>query len=124
MNVFRIIRKADVILLVILISSSAAMLFFSPSHAAGSAPASVVNITKDGKTYGTYSIYDNKTIDTGSNIIVIENGQVYMKSSDCKNQICVHTGRISRPGQTIICMPNRIAVSIKGGDGSYDAVSR
>ena len=41
--------------------------------------------------------------------------------SDCPTQDCVHTGEIYRAGQSIVCLPARIIVSLEGtpepGDG-------
>lgn len=47
------------------------------------------------------------------NTVKIENGVVFMKSADCKNQICVKTGKISKSGETIICLPNKVIVEIE-----------
>lgn len=47
------------------------------------------------------------------NTVKIENGEVFMKSADCKNQICVKTGKISKSGETIICLPNKVIVEIE-----------
>ena len=35
-------------------------------------------------------------------------------SSDCPTQDCVHTGKITRPGQSIVCLPARVSVQLKG----------
>lgn len=57
--------------------------------------------------------------------VVIENGAVYVKSSDCHDSICVDTGKISKTGQVIVCAPAMVAIRIEGetGDG-YDAIIR
>ena len=48
---------------------------------------------------------------------------VRMVSSDCPTQDCVHTGRISRAGQSIICLPAAFAVELTGGNSiRVDAV--
>ena len=36
-------------------------------------------------------------------------------SSDCPTQDCVHTGTISRGGQSIVCLPARIVIQLTGG---------
>ncbi|MBR5376327.1 MAG: NusG domain II-containing protein [Lachnospiraceae bacterium] len=87
-------------------------------------PASTVVITKNGELFKSCSLYEDTTVDTGSNTIVIRNGEAYMGSATCKNHICIRQGHISRAGQMIVCMPNRIVVEIKGGDEAYDAVTR
>ena len=47
-------------------------------------------------------------------------------SSDCPTQDCVHTGTITRAGQSIVCLPARIIFQLEGGapetDGGPDLV--
>lgn len=46
-----------------------------------------------------------------------------MISSDCPTQDCVHTGTITRSGQSIVCLPARVSVVLVGGtDSGVDAV--
>lgn len=47
---------------------------------------------------------------------------VCVASSDCPTQDCVHTGTISRGGQSIVCLPARLSVRLVGGDDGVDAV--
>ena len=35
--------------------------------------------------------------------------------ADCPTQDCVHTGRIYRSGQSIVCLPGRIIIRLEGG---------
>ena len=41
--------------------------------------------------------------------------------SDCPTQDCVHTGEISRAGQSIVCLPARIIIQLVGGPATDDA---
>ena len=45
--------------------------------------------------------------------------------SDCPTQDCVHTGTITRSGQSIVCLPARFILRLEGGtaedDGAVDA---
>lgn len=59
------------------------------------------------------SIYIDKTVDAKTNMVVIKNGEVYISDADCKNQICVKSGKISKKGESIICLPNKVTVEIK-----------
>ena len=46
-----------------------------------------------------------------------------MTASDCPTQDCVHTGAITRSGQSIVCLPGRIVIQLEGGgDGGPDLV--
>lgn len=38
--------------------------------------------------------------------------------SDCPTQDCVHTGTISRGGQSIVCLPARVIIRLEGGQTS------
>lgn len=77
----------------------------------------IVEITVDGKIYKEFPLSkksESINIDTkyGHNIVKVEDGLVYMYESDCKDQICVHMGKISDVGDNIICLPNRLLVKI------------
>ena len=51
--------------------------------------------------------------------------EVWVESSDGPTQDCVHTGHISRSGQSIVCLPARVIVRLEGGetvDTGVDAV--
>ena len=39
-------------------------------------------------------------------------------ASDCPTQDCVHTGAITRGGQSIVCLPGRIVIQLEGGGDS------
>ena len=56
-------------------------------------------------------------INGGTNILVIENGEAYMKFSTCVGyQDCVEKGRIRYAGEFITCLPNGVSVVIEGDD--------
>ena len=47
---------------------------------------------------------------------------VRVSSSDCPGQDCVHTGAISRAGQSIVCLPAQVVISLVGAASDVDAV--
>lgn len=78
-----------------------------------------VVVTVDGKEYGRYLLSENVTIDirsgenlSESNLLVIENGKVYVKSATCPDGICVGHRPIFRNGESIICLPNRVVITV------------
>lgn len=98
-----------------------------------------VVITVDGQEYYTGRLIENgaeeknakstvgdkREIDVdGHNKVVIAGGEVWMDSADCPDKLCVGQGRISRSGQTIICLPNKVMVTIKGVKSEYDGVAQ
>ncbi len=63
------------------------------------------------------TVYENPLdVDTvlklDDNTVVIKDGVVYMKSAGCKNQVCVNSGKISKKGESIVCLPNKVTVAI------------
>lgn len=49
-------------------------------------------------------------------------GGLRVESSDCPTQDCVHTGVISRSGQSIVCLPARVVIQLTGGAAEESAV--
>lgn len=52
-----------------------------------------------------------------------ENGRVRVSHSECPSQDCVHTGWVSRSGGQIICLPNRLVITVTDGGADADAVT-
>ena len=44
--------------------------------------------------------------------------EVWVESSDCPTQDCVHTGHISRSGQSIVCLPAPVLVRPERGENA------
>lgn len=90
-----------------------------------------VKVTVDGKEYGTYSLYENVseeivTGENGENLnrFVIRDGKVYMENASCPDGICVAHRAVFRDGESIVCLPNRVVVSVVTDDGdSADVVA-
>lgn len=83
-------------------------------------------ITVDGKEFKRIlhsdSLNDEILVETtyGHNDILIENGKVSIAESDCTNQVCVQSGSIDKVGQTLVCLPNKLIIEIKGVKKSGD----
>ena len=116
--------KADLILMAAIVIIGLGISIFL---AAGSHQGNKVEITKDGKLWGTYSLDGEHkiTIRYGNelNVVKISGGKVTMESANCKNQVCVHHSPVSRTGESIVCLPHKIVVSIKGEDNEYNTIS-
>ena len=48
---------------------------------------------------------------------------VRVTQSDCPTQDCVHTGQISKAGQSIVCLPARIVITLVGTSTDYDVIA-
>ena len=116
-------RVSIIVVASLLLLSLTALLVFSLTRVEGAdVPTAAVEITVDGETVATYSLFDDGTyvLNGGTNAIVIEGARVYMIHSDCPDHTCERTGKIKYVGQSIICLPNKLSVTIVGE--SEDAV--
>lgn len=87
-----------------------------------------VEIEVNGKIKNKYPLAENKTFmvsNDGYNIICIKNGKVWVKDADCKGKDCIRSGKISKAGEAIICMPHRLTIKIISDSAAEtDGVSR
>ena len=121
----KMIRKADIVLFILLVLLGGALAFPALFMSSG---GDTVKVTVNGKLYGTYKLSEDKEITISKsghiNKFRIKDGTVDMIKASCKNQICVHEAKISRSGQSIVCLPNRVSIVIEGkGGDDYDTVS-
>ena len=56
----------------------------------------------------------------GENIIHASKDGIYMEEADCPDQVCLRDGTISKVGQSLVCLPHKLIVEIKGENVSRD----
>ena len=85
-----------------------------------------VEVSLDGEVVGSYSLLVDGvyTINGGTNTLTISGGVAYMSYSSCPDHVCENTGRVRYVGEMIVCLPNRVTVTVVGqGGGAVDFVS-
>ena len=84
-------------------------------------------VEQGGQETARYALNEDRTVriegEDGYNTLVIENGEVRLSAADCPNGLCVQTGKIRYAGQSIVCLPHKLAVRITGGASALDAVT-
>lgn len=109
-----------VVILVIIIALSALPLFFANSQS----ESSTVCIEIDGEKYSEMPLnVDNKVYIENIGVVIIENMQVRIEDSQCKDKLCERMGNISRSYQSIICLPNKVIIRIANGTNEFDDVA-
>lgn len=72
-----------------------------------------VIVTLDGNIYNEYPLYEDAQISiNGTNIAVIENGSVYMKSASCPDHLCINQGKVNDSSKKIVCLPNKVTIEV------------
>jgi len=121
------ISKLDWILALVILTMSVTLslsLAAQTSHAGSSAL-----LYCDGRLIATYDLSRDRTVTERANghdvKLEIQGGRIRVVDTDCPRQICKHAGWISRASQTIVCVPNKVLVEVKGeaAAAGYDAVS-
>lgn len=110
------IRNDILFILGILIAAIIGFVIFNFSLKSGN----TVKVSVDGIEKFSYNLDENGeyTVKTGIeeenvNIIVIENGEVRVSEADCPDEICVKHRSISKVGETIVCLPHKLVVSVE-----------
>ncbi len=119
-------RKNDIILLAAVIII-AALIWLYTSMTQNNGAYAVVTV--DGAVYGTYPLDTDTEIRIGDdehfNILVIKDTKAEITEASCPDKLCVKQGTAEYDGQSIICLPNKVVVEIRGGEQSdYDAVAK
>lgn len=114
-------KKFDVIIIVVVIAVSIIGAgVFAMTHK-GNYDKKYAEVYVQGKLYETIPL-DSKaekktfTVKTklGTNLISAENGGVRIIDADCPDKICIKDGFKDKPGETIVCLPNKLVVEVKG----------
>jgi len=77
-----------------------------------------VVVKVNGEEVARYSLSENGEyeLNGGTNILRIEGGKAYLTDADCPDHLCVNQGKISKSGETITCLPNRLTVTVYSAD--------
>lgn len=122
------ITKADLILIILLFVTGISLTLFI--YWPRSSENSILEVRQNGNTLMTLPL-DKSTEQTitdedgHQNHFTIQDGTVTMTDANCHDQTCVKTRAISTPGQSIVCLPHRLVLTIKekeSSDSSLDAV--
>jgi hypothetical protein len=121
--VFTNINKLDLLIVLLLLASSVISFRFL----AGAPSGETAYIEYQGRNYSRLLlktkglITDTIQTEKGSIVIARNNGSISILEAPCPDKVCVNTGKINRNGEKIICVPNKLVISIGSGESEYDA---
>lgn len=89
-----------------------------------------VQVEIDGTVHARYPLYEDRNVRLeyegyeGFNELSIQGGKVSVLSADCPDGLCVKQREVSRTGESIICLPHKLAITITGSEeAEYDGIT-
>lgn len=85
-----------------------------------------VQIVEAGTVIQEYPLKEDRIVllgneDADYNILEIKDGKASMIEADCPDELCVRQKPVSRPGESIVCVPHKLVIQITGNaQGGYD----
>ncbi|MDO4976638.1 MAG: NusG domain II-containing protein [Eubacteriales bacterium] len=77
----------------------------------------IIVVTIDGQEYGRYSLAEEQEISIQGDDFVsslsISHGKADMTEADCPDQICVKHKPVCHDGETIVCLPHKVVVTVE-----------
>ena len=117
-------KKNDIILIAVLLAAAlltaVGMRIWQMNN---TRDAAKVVVTIDGRVYGTYPLSEDRTerieLPDGSyNILTISDGYADVTEASCPDQICVKHNHIKYSKESVVCLPNKVVVTVEGGEDS------
>ena len=121
----KLLGPLDIIPIVILLA--APIIYFLAGAASGKDGA-YAEISRDGEVIAAVSLDTDGVYSfpqTGEMEFTVSEGGITVSKSNCPDKICMGTGKLCRAGDTAVCVPNRVVVTVYGeSGGDVDGVVR
>lgn len=120
----KLFRKGDIAVIVIALLLAAAFLFFKSF---GDEKKLVAEIRVDGEVVEAIELSSldravTITLETEPAVTVkAENGAIFFEQADCPDKLCIASGKLTRKGETAVCLPAKTVITVLGAD--VDAVT-
>lgn len=123
-------KKKDFILIFVIILI--AVVSFGINHFTNAKSGKQIEIYVDNELYKTYDIDDEDEIkiesEEGYNVVKIHNHGAQITEASCPDKVCIHEGFITKPSESIVCLPNKVHIKIITDDtnnyGEEDIISK
>lgn len=114
-------RKADILLIFV-----AVLCCLSPLLAPATSGSKSLIVYQNGRVVKQLLLSDslNTVVELPHNEITIENGCVRMSYADCPDHDCMKSGVITKNGQIIACLPNKVSLRIVSTNMDVDDVAK
>jgi hypothetical protein len=121
----RKLGQADALLLggILAVGGVIALLLLLTGH-----HGALVQVRVDGTATETYSMTKDQSheiqgVHGGTNLLIIQNGQAWVEEASCPDGLCCNMGKISKSGQSIVCLPNKVVIEVLDDERSQETTS-
>ena len=118
MNWLRCHRNDLLLAAVLLLLGGALALFLWLTRQTGG----IVTVQVDGEVLFELLLHEDTQIVLGegghTNTLVIADGKAQVVEASCPDQICVRQGSIQYAGESIVCLPHKLVITVQGGASS------
>lgn len=117
MEKYRKKRRHDIILGLLLLIIAATLFAVDVTGVSGSSRNKTVIVSIDGKKEAEYplkedGVYLLEGSHLGTNKLVIKDEKAYIEEASCPDKQCMKQGKISKAGEMLVCLPNRVVIKI------------
>lgn len=115
------LKKGDIILIAAVLLLSA--ILFLCLNTFNNNDGDFVKIEVDGSMEAVlplneHAIYNVENGNAITNVVVIQDGYVSVSEADCPDKICVNHRKINKTGESIICLPNKVVITVESNNGN------
>ena len=114
----KLFKKGDIAVILVVLVVAAAFWFYQ-SQSADRLEAVITVNGEIVETIDLSSLSEKRIIELDTNpkvVIVAQNGEIYFEEADCEDKLCINCGKLSRKGDTAVCLPAKTVVTISGSD--------
>ena len=111
----KLLKKSDAVIIIILLVCSFSFIIYS-KESKKSVTAQIICAGKTVETIELDSVAESYDIPLCDGRVVVraEKGVIYFKQSDCKDKLCVKSGKLENPGDTAACLPEKVVITLSG----------
>ena len=121
----KLVRPLDIILIAVLLLGGIGFSLYTQK----STKSATAVIYIDGEIYQSIELekadesYELKLPCSPEAKLLVEKGCISFIQADCKDKLCIGTGKLSHRGDTAACLPAKVVVTIEnGGEKEIDAL--
>lgn len=114
----KLFKKGDIAVILVILVAAALFWFFRAQQT----DRLEAVITVNGETVETIdlsAVREKRIIELDTDpkvVIAAENGTIYFESAECDDKLCINCGKLSRKGDTAVCLPAKTVVTVSGSD--------